>query len=100
MWPANTAFSPCSSPLGTFRQRLKRRGACKQALLFGRAKQAVRERASDRAKPRGAKEILPRPAPLSRLLSHASRASTFHDIPQIESLLAGYEERGETQCFL
>ena len=42
----------------------------------------------------------PRPAPLSGLLSHASRASTFHDLPQIESLLAGYEERGETQCFL
>ena len=60
----------------------------------------TRERSSDRAKPRGAKEILPRPAPLSRLLSHASRASTFHDLPQIESLLAGYEERGETQCFL
>ena len=39
-------------------------------------------------------------APLSCLLSHASRASTSHDIPQMESLLEGYEERGETQCFL
>ena len=45
-------------------------GICQQALLFGRAKQAARERAS-------------------RILSRASRASTFHDIPQIESLLAG-----------
>ena len=38
--------------------------ACEQALLFGRAKRAARER--------------------------ASRACTFHDIPQMESLLAGY----------
>ena len=43
----------------------------------------TRERASER------KELsLPRP-PLSRLLSRASRASTFHDTPQMESLLAG-----------
>ena len=28
--------------------------------------------------------------PQSRLLSRASRACTFHDIPQIESLLAGF----------
>ena len=48
--------------------------ACEQALLFGRAKRAARERTS-------------------RLLSRASRASTFHDIPQIESLLAG-QDRG------
>ena len=41
-------------------------GICQQALLFGRAKRAARERAS-------------------RILSRASRASTFHDIPQIES---------------
>ena len=27
----------------------------------------------------------------SRLVSRASRASTFHDIPQMESLLAGYD---------
>ena len=33
--------------------------------------------------PRGAKG-------LSRLLSCVSRRSTFHDIPQMESLLAGY----------
>ena len=33
-----------------------------------------------------------RKGPLSRLLSRASRASTFHDIPQRESLLAGYFE--------
>ena len=47
--------------------------ACEQALLFGRAKRAARGR------------------PLqSRLLSRASRACTFHDIPQMESLLAGY----------
>ena len=41
-------------------------GICQQALLFGRAKRAARERAS-------------------RLLSRASRVSTFHDIPQIEA---------------
>ena len=45
-------------------------GIYQKALLFGRAKQAARERAS-------------------RLVSRASRAFTFHDIPQIESLLAG-----------
>ena len=27
---------------------------------------------------------------LSHLLSHASRASTFHDFPQMQSLLTGY----------
>ena len=47
--------------------------ACEQALLFGRAKRVAREGAS----------------PLA-CLSRASRASTFHDIPQMESLLAGY----------
>ena len=58
----------------------------------------TRERSSEAA--RGQRNPSPpRPAPLSRLLSHASRASTFHDLPQIESLLAGYEERVETQCF-
>ena len=55
--------------------------ACEQALLFGRAKRAAR--------PRGAGLSLPQP-PQSRLLSRASRACTFHDIPQMESLLAGY----------
>ena len=45
--------------------------ACGQALLFGRVK---RERASERR---------------SRD-SRTSRASTVHDIPQMESLLAGY----------
>ena len=50
---------------------------CEQALLFGRAKRAARSRG---------KEILSLPRlPLSRLLSRASRASTFHDIPQVES---------------
>ena len=41
---------------------------------------------------------LPRP-PQSRLLSRASRACTFHDIPQMESLLAGYflGQAGETR---
>ena len=38
---------------------------------------------------------LPQP-PLSRLLSRASRESTFHDIPQMESLLAGYYVRSKT----
>ena len=45
------------------------------------AKRAVREHVSERRN---------RPL-LSRLLSRAqSRASTFHDIPQMESLLSGY----------
>ena len=48
-----------------------RRSACGQSLLFGRVK---RERASERR---------------SRD-SCAPRASTVHDIPQMESLLAGY----------
>ena len=47
--------------------------ACEQALEFRRAKRAALE--------------CPQP---SCLLSRASRASTFHDIPHIESLLAGY----------
>ena len=95
MWPANTAFSSRSSPLGTFRQRPKRRRACERSI------EASRARTRERARPRGAKEILSLPPPpLSRLLSRASRASTFHDITQMESLLAGDEERGETQCFL
>ena len=56
--------------------------ACEQALLFGRTKRAAREHASERGRS---------PSPLlSRLLSRASRASTFHYIPQMESLLAGY----------
>ena len=58
--------------------------ACEQALLFGRAKRAARARTPERAaKPRGAKG-------LSRLPSRATCAFTFHDIPQMESLLAGY----------
>ena len=58
------------------------------------ASEASRERTRKRAaKPRGTEErrnllSLPCP-PLSRLLSRASRASTFHDIPQMESLLEG-----------
>ena len=39
---------------------------------------------------KGALLSLPRP-PLSRLLSRASRVSTFQDVPQMESLLAGYK---------
>ena len=60
-------------------QRLTLSLACKQALLFVRAKRAKRERASEWRSCEG-----------PRLLSRASRASTFHDIPQMESLLAGY----------
>ena len=56
--------------------------ACEQALLFGRTKRAARERASE--------QRIPHAPPLSRLLSRASRASTFCYIPQMESLLAGY----------
>ena len=60
------------------------------------ASEASRARTRERAaKPRGASErrslSLPRP-PQSRLLSRASRACTFHDIPQMESLLAGYPD--------
>ena len=48
-----------------------------------------RENARASAKPRRAEErSFPHP-PLSRLLSRASRASTFHDISQMESLLGG-----------
>ena len=36
------------------------------------------------------RELSPPCSPLSRLLSRASRAFTFHNIPQMESLLAGY----------
>ena len=56
--------------------------ACEQALLFGRAKRAAREREGERRSREGPAQ--------SRLLSRASRACTFHDIPQMESLLAGY----------
>ena len=47
---------------------------CEQALLFGRAKQAARERASERQSREEA------PAPSFR--ARASRASAFHDIPK------------------
>ena len=58
--------------------------AYKEALLFGRAKRAAHAGTPERAaKLRWAKE-------LSRLPSRATRACTFHDIPQMESLLAGY----------
>ena len=58
--------------------------AYKEALLFGRAKRAAYARTPERAaKLRGAKE-------LSRLPSRATRACTCHDIPQMESWLAGY----------
>ena len=48
--------------------------ACEQALLFGRVKRAARERAFV-------------------VLSRASHACTFHDMPQfqMEILLAGYK---------
>ena len=49
---------------------------------------------------RGQRNTFSSPPQLSRLLSRASRASTFHDFPQMESLLAGYVEREETRCFL
>lgn len=61
--------------------------ACEQDFLLGGVKQARREHASER---RQGKE-LPQP-PLSRLLSCASRSSAFHNIPQMESLLAGYKK--------
>ena len=45
----------------------------------------------------GLRKCLSLPHPLiSRLLSRASRASTFHDIPQKESLVAGYKVRSKT----
>ena len=72
--------------------------ASKLSYLGERSKPCGNARASDAA--RGQRNPFSAPPPLSRLLSHASRASTFHDIPQMESLLAGYEERGESQCFL
>ena len=50
-----------------------------------RAKRAARERASSEAARGQGKE---RPQ-LSRLLSRACRASTFHNILQMENLLAG-----------
>ena len=51
--------------------------ALEQALIFGREKRAAQERVSERRGREG-------PLPLSR----ASSASTFHDIPQLESLLS------------
>ena len=39
-------------------------------------------------------ELAAKPPPLSRLLSRAPCASTFHNIPQMESLLTGYKEFG------
>ena len=45
--------------------------ACEQPLLFGRVKRAARKRASKRRSREG-------PPPVLRLLSRASRASTFH----------------------
>ena len=47
---------------------------CEQALLFGRVKQAARERASERQ----SREKPPAPGFRAR----ASRASAFHDIPK------------------
>ena len=66
----------CPSPY-----RASERIACEQALLFGRAKRASRERASERRSCKG--------TPLSLFLSRASWTSTFFYIPQMESLLAG-----------
>ena len=51
--------------------RLLLRIAWEQALLFRRAKQAARERVSNRQS-----------RELPRLFSRATRASTFHDIPK------------------
>ena len=72
--------------------------AAKSVRAKHRSKPCEDTRASEAA--RGQRNPFSPPPPLSRLLSRASRASTFHDITQMESLLAGDEERGETQCFL
>ena len=56
--------------------------ACEQALLLGRAKRDARERTTERRSCEG-----PRGFRVSR--SHASHTSSFHDIPQMEILLAG-----------
>ena len=72
--------------------------AAKSVQAKHRSKPCEKTRASEAA--RGQRNPFSPPTPLSRLLSRASRASTFHDIPQMESLLAGDEERGEIQCFL
>ena len=54
------------------------------------ASEASRTRTHERAaKPRGAERPYSTPTLPSRLLSRASRASTFHDTRQTESLLAG-----------
>ena len=67
--------------------------------LMGSCRYTVRSlRASSPIEPRECLRkglSLPQP-PLSRLFSRASRASTFHDIPQMESLLAGKKVRSKT----
>ena len=75
--------------------------ACEQALLsallFRQATRAARQCVSERRSREGLRKCLSLPHPLiSRLLSRASRASTFHDIPQKESLVAGYKVRSKT----
>ena len=72
--------------------------ASKLSYLGERSKPCENARAREAS--RGQRNTFSSPPQLSRLLSRASRASTFHDIPQMESLLAGYVERGETRCFL
>ena len=51
---------------------------------------SVREGTSERRSREGTRPP-PQPPPQSRLLSRVTRACTFHDIPQMESLLAGYQ---------
>ena len=65
--------------------------ACEQALFFGWVKRAAREHTGERQiRERTRKSFLSR-NPCFRV---SSRASTFHDIPQMESLLAGYTLHG------
>ena len=58
--------------------------ALEQALIFGREKRAAQESVSQR---RGREGPLPRSGLLSRASNASTSASTFHDIPQLESLL-------------
>ena len=55
--------------------------ACERALLFGRAKRAARGRGKESDHCKLSRTLL------WRLLSRAPCASTFHNIPQMESLL-------------
>ena len=66
--------------------------ACEHALLFGRARMCEHSRMCEQAaKPRGAEKRSSFLSPIPRcwVSPPANRARTFHDIPQMESLLAG-----------